>query len=122
LRKEAEEVALQTKLPLPDYAYQILPRLRFQSTQDSEPFEYQFQPWFDLEAHQARWRRVERVAGLLEGYINVGHLLRTSDRRTWHHGKPIGIKLDSKVNKTKDQALAVAYVYLSVHIDLPVDL
>jgi hypothetical protein len=53
LRKEAEEVALQTKLPLPDYMYQVLPRLRFQSTQDSEPFKYQFQPWFDPEAHQA---------------------------------------------------------------------
>jgi hypothetical protein len=53
LRKEAEEVALQTKLPLPDYTYQVLLRLHFQSTQDSQPFKYQFQPWFDPEAHQA---------------------------------------------------------------------
>jgi hypothetical protein len=77
LLKEVEEIASFFKLPLPDYAYQILPNLHFLLTQASK---YQFQSWFDPEAHQARWRCAERVAGQLEGYINIGHLLRTSDR------------------------------------------
>jgi hypothetical protein len=43
LGKEAEEIALQMKLSLPDYAYQVLPRLCFLPTciPTSEPFEYQ---------------------------------------------------------------------------------
>jgi hypothetical protein len=53
LLKEAEEIASILKLPLPDYAYQVLPNLRFLPTQTSQPFEYQFQPWFAPEAHQA---------------------------------------------------------------------
>jgi hypothetical protein len=52
LLKEVEEIASFLKLPLPDYAYQILLNLRFLPTQASKPFEYQFQPWFDPEAHQ----------------------------------------------------------------------
>ena len=64
LLKEAEEVTSLTKLPLPNYAYQILPQLCFRPTQASKPFRYQFQPWFDPEALQARWRRTERVAGV----------------------------------------------------------
>jgi hypothetical protein len=55
LLKEAEEIASLIKLLLPDYAYQVLLKFRFQPTQASGPFEYQFQPWFDPEAHQARW-------------------------------------------------------------------
>jgi hypothetical protein len=53
LLKEAEEITSLIKLPLPDYAYQVLPNLHFWPTQTSGPFEYQFQPWFDPEAHQA---------------------------------------------------------------------
>jgi hypothetical protein len=52
-------------------------------------------------------------------YINIGHLLQTSDGQTWHHGEPMGIKLDSEVNETKDQALAIAYAYLGIPIVLP---
>jgi hypothetical protein len=80
LLKEAEEITSLIKLPLPDYMYQILPNLCFLLTQASEPFEYQFQPWFDPEAHQARWHHAEQVTGQLEGYINIGHLLQTSNR------------------------------------------
>jgi uncharacterized protein (DUF1800 family) len=80
LLKEAEEIASFLKLPLPDYAYQVLPNLCFLPTQASEPFKYQFQPWFNPEAHQARWRCAEQVARQLEGYINIGHLLQISDR------------------------------------------
>jgi hypothetical protein len=63
LGKEAEEIALQTKLLLPNYVYQILLRLCFLPMLTSEPFKYQFQPWFDPEAHQAQWHCVERVTG-----------------------------------------------------------
>jgi hypothetical protein len=121
LLKEAEEIASFLKLPLPDYAYQILPNLRFWPIQDSEPFEYQFQPWFDPEAHQAQWCRVERIAGQLEGYINVGHLLQTSDGQSWRYGEPVGIKLDPEFDEAKDKALAMAYTYLGVPITLPAD-
>ena len=122
LLKEAEEVASLTKPPLPNYAYQIFPQLCFRPTQASKPFGYQFQPWFDLQALQAQWRRTERVAGQLEGYINIGQLLRTSDERSWRYGKPIGIKLDPDGDEAKDAALAMAYAYLGVPVAPSVDL
>jgi hypothetical protein len=55
---ESEKIVGQTKLPLPEYAYHLLPLVRVQ-LMGTSPFEFQFQPWFDLEAHQARWRRIE---------------------------------------------------------------
>jgi hypothetical protein len=54
--EEAEKVAKLTNLPLPDYVFQLVPRLLFQSHEDSVIFELQFQAWFDAAAHYARWR------------------------------------------------------------------
>jgi hypothetical protein len=69
LRQEAEKIASQTRLPLPEYAYRLLPLVRLK-LEGSQPFEYQFQSWFDPEALHARWRHIERIIGLLEGYAN----------------------------------------------------
>jgi hypothetical protein len=118
LLKEVEEIASLIKLPLPEYAYQVLLKLRFRPTQASGPFKYQFQPWFNPEAHQAQWHHPEQVAEQLEGYINISHLLRTANGQSWHYGKPVGIKLDPEVDKVKGRALALAYAYLSVPITL----
>jgi hypothetical protein len=87
---ESKKITVQTKLPLPEYAYHLLPLVQVQLTGTSL-FKFQFQPWFDLEAHQARWCRIERIIGLLEGYINVGHLLLNPEQRAWHLGDPVGI-------------------------------
>jgi hypothetical protein len=87
----------------------------------SEALECQFQQWFDPEAHQARWRRIERVAGQLEGYVNAGHLLLNHGNRTWRFGEPVGIELDPTDVKTLDRGLALAYAYLAVPISLPTD-
>ena len=70
---EAEQAALRTNLPLPDYAFELVPRLCYRTSPTDPPFEYQFQIWFAPQAHYARWRRVERVAGLLGGYLNACH-------------------------------------------------
>jgi hypothetical protein len=94
LRLEAEKIASQTRLPLPEYMYQLLPLIRFELT-DSHCFEHQFQSWFNPEAHQARWCHIEQVAGLLEGYANVGNLLLNPDQHAWRHGDPVGIEADS---------------------------
>jgi hypothetical protein len=117
---ESEKIAAQMKLPLPEYAYHLLPLVRVQLTGTS-PFEFQFQPWFDLKAHQARWRHIERIIGLLEGYINVGHLLLNLEQRAWHLGDPVGIRAELTGADTEDQALAFAYSYLAIPISLPAD-
>jgi hypothetical protein len=88
---------------------------------DSHCFEHQFQPWFDPKAHQARWRRIERVAGLLEGYANVGNLLLNPDQHAWRHGDPVGIEADSTTFDPTDRDLALAYAHLAVPISLPTD-
>jgi hypothetical protein len=119
LRKEAEATARKTALPLPEYAHQILPLLRFQPTDTTEPFEYQFQPWFHPEAHQARWHRIERVVGQLEGYVNIGHLLLNPARPSWRYSEPVGISLDPEEVKAQDQDLVLAYAYLATPISLP---
>jgi hypothetical protein len=121
LRKDAEAIAQKTSLPLPEYVHWILPLLLYRLTDISEALECQFQPWFNPEAHQARWRRIERVAGQLEGYINAGHLLLNPSNWTWHFGKPIGIKLDPTDVKTLDRGLGLAYAYLAIPISLPAD-
>ena len=53
LRREAETIALQTTLPIPEYTFNTLPLICFQATDTTEPFEFQFQLWFDPKAHQA---------------------------------------------------------------------
>ena len=50
---EAEMIALQTTLPIPEYAFNTLPLICFQPTDMTEPFKFQFQLWFDPKAHQA---------------------------------------------------------------------
>jgi hypothetical protein len=115
---EAEGIARQTTLPLPEYAYQILPLLLYKLTSTSGAFEFQFQPWFDPEALHARWHRIERVAGQLEGYINIGHRLLNPESRTWRHGEPVGVELDSDTADPADRNLALAYNFFAVPIAL----
>ena len=55
LVEEASKVALQTNLPLPNYVYQLVPRLLYLDHDECLVFELQFQAWFELEAHYARW-------------------------------------------------------------------
>jgi hypothetical protein len=116
---EAEQAALRTNLPLPDYAFELVPRLCYRTSPTDPPFEYQFQIWFAPQAHYARWRRVERVAGLLGGYLNACHRLLHPDNVEWPHGEPIGIAFDSAKADDKDKDLAIAYAFLKVPIQLP---
>ena len=88
----AEKCAARTNLPLPDYAFTLVPRLSYQLTPVDPPFEYQFQCWFAPQAHYARWRRIERVTGLLEGYINACYQLVHPGGSEWPSGKPIGFE------------------------------
>ena len=117
---KSEKIAALMKLPLPEYAYRLLPLVRVQLMR-SPPFKFQFQPWFDLEAHQARWHHIEWIIGLLEGYINMGHLLLNPEQWTWHLGDPVGIQAELAGADAEDQALALAYSYLSTPISLPAD-
>ena len=107
---ESEKIVVQMKLPLPKYSYHLLPLVVRVQLMGSLPFEFQFQPWSDPEAHQAQWRHIERIIGLLEGYINVGHLLLNPEQRTWHLGDPIGIQAKLAGTNTEDQALAYSYL------------
>ena len=59
LHQEAKMIALQTMLPIPEYTFNTLLLVCFQPTDMTEPFKFQFQLWFDPEAHQARWRHIE---------------------------------------------------------------
>jgi len=116
---EAEKAAQRTNLPLPDYAYSLVPRLRYQVVPDDPPFEYQFQIWFAPQAHFARWRRIERVAGLLDAYANACHRLLHPNRDDWPNGEPIGIDFNLENIDDKDKELALAYAFLKVPIQLP---
>ena len=116
---EAEAAAQRTNLPLPDYAFTLVPRLSFQDSSDDPPFEYQFQIWFTPQAHYARWRRIERVTGLLGGYLNACHRLRNPDSDDWLRGEPVGIEFDIENADEKDKNLAIAYAFLKVPIQLP---
>jgi hypothetical protein len=118
---QAEEAARGTKLPLPEYAFELVPRLCYRDSPDDPFFEYQFQLWFELKAHYGRWRRAERVAGILEGYTNVCQLLLEPANKEWACGEPIGIKFDLVNADSQDRELAVAYAYLKVPIELPSD-
>ncbi len=116
---QAEEAAKLTKLPLPEYAFELVPRLCYRDAPDDPFFEYQFQIWFELEAHYGRWRRAERAAGLLEGYTNVCRLLLEPAKEDWACGEPIGINFDPIEATDQDRELAVAYAFLKLPIKLP---
>jgi hypothetical protein len=55
----------------------------------------------------------------LEGYTNVGHLLLNPKQSAWHYSDPVGLRADLSDVDNKDQALALAYLYLSIPISLP---
>ena len=118
---QAEKAARRTNLPLPDYAFELVPRLCYRDSPDDPFFEYQFQLWFEPEAHYGRWRRAERVAGLLDGYTNVCQSLLETAEKEWACGEPIGIKFDLANADSRDRELAIAYAYLKVPIELPSD-
>ena len=52
---QPKEAAQCTKLPLPEYAFELMPHLCYRDSPDDSFFEYQFQIWFELEAHYGRW-------------------------------------------------------------------
>ena len=91
---QAEEAVKLTKLPLPEYAFELVPRLCYCDSPDNPFFEYQFQIWFELEAHYGRWHRTEHTARLLDGYTNVCHLLLEPTKEEWACGEPIGINFN----------------------------
>ena len=75
LCQEAETIALQTTLLIPEYAFNTLPLICFQATDMTEPFEFQFQLWFDPEAHQAQWCHIQGCPRVDPQMIrNLGHL------------------------------------------------
>jgi hypothetical protein len=119
LVEEARKVALQTNLPLPDYVYQLVPRLLYLDHDESKVFELQFQIWFELEAHYARWRRIERVIGLLAGYINACQLLLNPASKNWFCGDPIGIQFNPSNPDERDKGLVQAYAFLAIPVDCP---
>lgn len=119
LMEEASKVALRTNLPLPDYVYQLVPRLLYLDHDESKVFELQFQAWFELEAHYARWRRIERVISLLAGYINACHLLLNPGNKNWFCGEPIGIQFDPSNPDERDKGLVLAYVFLAIPVNRP---
>ena len=116
---KAETAAKLSNLPLPDYAFKLVPRLCFQDSLEDPPFEYQFQCWFAPQAHYARWRRIERVASLLDGYSNACYQLRNPGGDDWPCGEPIGIEFDLENVNDNDQDLALAYSFLKVPAQLP---
>lgn len=64
---------------------------------------------------------MERVAGILEGYMNVCQLLLKPASEEWACGEPIGINFDLANADSQDHELAIAYTYLKVPIKLPSD-
>jgi len=118
---EAEKVAPLTNLPLPDYAFNLVPRLLFRSHNEAAIFELQFQPWFDIIAQYARWRQIERAQALLEGYVNAGRLLLNPEKKNWFYSDPIGIFLDPATCKERDRSLALAFSFLALPINCPAE-
>ena len=116
---EAEQEAQHMNLPLPDYAFMLVPRLHYQDAPDDPLFKYQFQIWFALQAHYAGWHCIERIAGLLGGYVNACYHLQHPDKDDWPCGKPVGIEFDPTNANDKDKELALAYTFLKVPIKLP---
>ena len=116
---EAEKVARLTNLPIPDYAFELVPRLCYQISPDDTPFELQFQIWFAPQAHCARWRRIERVTNLLDGYVNACYRLLNPGGPGWTCSEPVGINFDPTTADDNDRSLALAYAYLKVPISLP---
>ena len=115
---QAEEAAKLTKLPLPEYAFELVPRLCYCNSPDDPFFEYQFQIWFKLEAHYGRWRHAEHTAGLLDGYTNICHLLLEPMKEEWACGEPIGINFNPTDVDDQDRELAIAYAFLKLPIEL----
>lgn len=116
---DAEKAARLTNLPLPDYAFSLVPRLLYRVTENDPPFEYQFQIWFEPQAHYARWRRIERVASLLDGYVNACHQLLHPGSKEWPCGDPLGIEFEHATAHPKNRDLALAYVFLNIPLTLP---
>ena len=115
---QAEEAAKLTKLPLPEYAFELVPCLCYCDSPDDPFFEYQFQIWFKLEAHYGRWHHAEHTAGLLDGYTNICHLLLEPMKEEWACGEPIGINFNPADVDDQDRELAIAYAFLKLPIEL----
>ena len=116
---QAEEAAKLTKLPLPEYTSDLIPCLCYHNSPDDPFFEYQFQIWFEPEAHYGRWHRTEHTAGLLDGYTNVCHLLLEPAKNEWACSEPIGNNFDPSKADDQDRELATAYAFLKAPIELP---
>ena len=116
---EAEKVAQLTGLPLPDYTFELAPWLCYQISPDDTPFEYQFQVWFTPQAHCARWRRIERVTNLLDGYVSACYRLLNPEGLGWTCSELVGIDFDPAKAEDNNRDLALVYTYLKVPISLP---
>ena len=114
-----EKIAQLTGLLLPDYAFELAPRLCYQISPNDTPFEYQFQVWFAPQAHCTRWHRIERVMNLLDGYVSACYRLLNPEGPGWTCSGLVGIDFDPAKAEDNDRDLALAYAYLKVPISLP---
>ena len=89
--------------------FELVPRLCYCDSPDDPFFKYQFQLWFEPEAHYRRWHQAECVSGFLDGYMNVCQSLLDPAEKEWACGKPIGINFDLANADSQDHELAVAY-------------
>ena len=106
----------ETSLDYLNYARVLVPRLRYKTGGDDEPFFYQFQIFFSPSAHRIRAARIGRVCAMLDAMTNLVQALQR-DPGEWEKGTPIGIVLDSEDLTEDDRTLVNAYRSLDVPVE-----
>ena len=113
---DAQISSNETGIFLPEYARNLVPKLRYKVGGDEEPFFYQFQIFFSPSAHRIRAVRIGRVCAILDALSNLAQVLQ-GDPGEWEKGSPVGIIVDSEELSEEERTLVNAYRSL----DLPVE-
>ena len=88
-------------LKIPDYARQLVPKLRYKAIRDNPPFSYQFQIFFSLPAHRIRAVRIGHICAILDALANLAQAL-LRDPGEWEKGSPVGISIDVDILTEED--------------------
>jgi hypothetical protein len=112
---DAQVAAGPASLSLPNYAFALIPKLRFHSGGETQPFQYQFQKFFSPSALRARGVRIGRVTAILDAFTNLA-LRLTANPVEWMKGPPVGIQFDIKETSESDRNLLRAYQALGIPI------
>lgn len=113
---DAQIGANNSGLNMPEYARQLVPKLRFKAGKEDPLFSYQFQIFFSPPAHRMRAARIGRVCAVLDAVSNLAQAL-VMDPGEWEKKPPVGINIDVEELTEDDRSIVTAYRSLDVPVE-----